>query len=257
MPIRVEERHGEEIGMRKHPAEVVDVPIDFTSRLAIGETIVSATATVLGTGTITVGTPDVASPIVKVRVSDGTEGKTDSFLVLVTTSTSEVRPATVDVLVTSSAGVSTSYSTPEKLAARMGPRLYAGLSGDGVTPNASIAQGMLDAASLEINPKIGTRYVTPVTEPTRKLELGAMEEQIAFWLLYVKNGFGVQDTGAAAAKLGYDNAMKTLDKIAASDLDLPGAELRDDGSDEDAGSGFIMQSEAPHYNPPDQGGLSQ
>jgi phage gp36-like protein len=242
--------------VRKVPAEIVDVPIDFTNRLAVGETIVSATASVVGTGTITVGTPAVTNPIVTVRVSDGTDGKTDSFLVLATTNTGEVLPALVDVEVTSSSSVGASYSTPENLAKRIGARIYAGLSGDGVTSDDAIAQGMLDAATREIHRKIGTRYVTPVTEPTRRLELGDLEEQIAYWLLYVRNGFGPQDTGAAAAKIGYDNAIATLLLISKSELDLPGAAPRDDGSDDDTASGFIMQSETPHYKPPDQGEFS-
>jgi phage gp36-like protein len=150
-----------------------------------------------------------------------------------------------------------SYSTPAKLAKRMKPRIYAGLTGDGVVPDDNVAQGFLDSASRDINMKIGTRYVAPVTGPPERIaDLANIEEQIAHWLLYVAAGFSEQDTAAAAAYKGYQNAMATLAMIAKSDLDLPGAALRDDGSDDDTASGFIMGSETPHYNPPDDGGFA-
>lgn len=85
---------------QKRPAETIDLDLDYRRQLAAGETIVSATVSVVGAGTITVGaTPAVASPIVTVRVSGGTEGVTDSFEVLATTSTGEVFEATIYVAV--------------------------------------------------------------------------------------------------------------------------------------------------------------
>jgi hypothetical protein len=86
--------------LRKHPSETLDITVDYTHRLAVGETLVSATANVVGAGTIIVGaTPSVASPIVTCRVSDGTNGQTDSFLVLATTSTGEILDAVVYMMV--------------------------------------------------------------------------------------------------------------------------------------------------------------
>jgi hypothetical protein len=86
--------------IQKHPAATIDLDIDYERQLAVGETIVSATANVVGAGTITVGaTPSIASPLVTCVVSGGTDGRTDSFLVLATTSTGEVLPAVIYVAV--------------------------------------------------------------------------------------------------------------------------------------------------------------
>lgn len=86
--------------LRKHPSETLDITVDYTHRLAVGETLLSATASVIGAGTITVGaSPSVASPIVTCRVAAGTDGQTDSFLVLATTSTGEILDAVIYMMV--------------------------------------------------------------------------------------------------------------------------------------------------------------
>lgn len=86
--------------VQKNPSEVLNIAVDFTYRLAVGETISSATAAVISPATITVdGTPTVATPIVICVVSAGTDGKTDSFEALATTSTGEILAAVVDVAV--------------------------------------------------------------------------------------------------------------------------------------------------------------
>jgi phage gp36-like protein len=228
---------------------VLDLSVNYANQLGVGETIVSATASVNGSGTITVGaSPTINSPILIVRVSGGTDGQTDSLLVLATTSTGEVLPATIYVAVGVEATVPSSYSTPEKFSARIGPRIYAGLTGETGTPDDAIAQGLLDMASLEVNLKIGTRYVTPVTAPPAALAmLGSLEEQIALWFGYVRRGIGEQETAASAAKIGYDNAFKTLDAISKATLDLSGAAIR--SSSCDIGGGFTVHSECPHFDP--------
>ena len=144
-----------------------------------------------------------------------------------------------------------SYSTPERLSKRIGPRIYAGLTAEnGTVANDDVAQGALDNASNEVNLKIGTRYVWPVLAPPAVLaSLRSLEEQIAHWLLYVYRGFGPQETGAAAAKVGYDSAMATLLQISKAELDLYGAAIRD--SETDPGGGFVLISETPHFDPPD------
>jgi phage gp36-like protein len=144
-----------------------------------------------------------------------------------------------------------SYSTPATFAKRIGPRIYAGLTGEAGTPDDSIAQGLLDMASLEVNLKIGTRYVTPVAVPPATLPviamLGSLEEQIALWFGYVRRGIGEQETAASAAKIGYDNAFRTLNALSLAQLDLSGAAIR--SSTTDIGGGFFIGSERPHFNP--------
>jgi phage gp36-like protein len=121
-----------------------------------------------------------------------------------------------------------SYSTPTLLATRVVPRIFAQLTAEsGSVADTTIAQGWLDAASLDIDIRIGTRYVVPVTAPAAVVSrLGGLEEQIAEWFGWVYRGISDQDAAAAAAKVGYDAAMKFLDAVAAGDLDLPGAALR-------------------------------
>jgi phage gp36-like protein len=147
-----------------------------------------------------------------------------------------------------------SYSDPESLSARIGPRIYSQLTAeDGSIPDQPIAQGMLDAASLEVDIRVGTRYTTPVTTATSTQavvnQLGGLEEQIAYWFLWVRRGFSDQDTAARAAKVGYDNAMKLLDQIASGGLDLPGTTPRPiyQGT---LASGSIWGSERPVFLPP-------
>ena len=147
-----------------------------------------------------------------------------------------------------------SYSNPTRMAGRVGPTILFGLTAEsGSIPDDTITQAMLDAASLEINVKVGTRYGVPVTNKTQVNILAALEEQIALWFLYVRRGIGEQETAASAAKIGYDNAFKTLQMLATAQIDLDGAALRDDPSDQ--GGGFILKGERPHFNPPEEDSL--
>lgn len=57
----------------KRPGEVVDYDFDFTDQLAIGDTVASATVSVLPSG-LTLNTKVVATPIVKQWVAGGTAG---------------------------------------------------------------------------------------------------------------------------------------------------------------------------------------
>ena len=145
-----------------------------------------------------------------------------------------------------------SYSTPSHFYARVGPRIAAGLTAEsGTTPNDSITQGLLDAASNEINIKIGTRYLTPLnstTSPVGVVLLAGLEEQIALWFAYVRRGIGNQETAASAANLGYTNAMATLLMLSKAELDLDDALVRSDASD--LGGGFVLRGECPHFNQP-------
>jgi hypothetical protein len=145
-----------------------------------------------------------------------------------------------------------SYSTPALFFARIGPRIAAGLTAEtGTTPDNSIAQGLLDAASLEINVKLGTRYLTPLDPTISPVSVGLMaglEEQIGLWMGYVRRGIGNQETAASAANLGYTNAMATLLMISKAELDLDDAQTRDDASD--IAGGFVLRGECPHFNQP-------
>ena len=77
--------------IRKHPDEDLQISVDFTYRLAAGEAISTATAATVGAGTIVTGaSPDVASPIITVDVSGGTDGVTDSFEAQAVTDTGEI-----------------------------------------------------------------------------------------------------------------------------------------------------------------------
>ena len=145
-----------------------------------------------------------------------------------------------------------SYSTPAKFYARVGPRIAAGLTAEsGSTPNDTVTQGLLDAASLEIDIKVGTRYITPLNpafSPVSVSLLAGLEEQIGLWMGYVRRGIGNQETAASAANLGYTNAMATLLMLAKAELDLDDALVRSDASD--LGGGFVLRGECPHFNQP-------
>ena len=145
-----------------------------------------------------------------------------------------------------------SYSTPARFYARVGPRIAAGLTAEsGPTPNDGITQGLLDAASNEINVKIGTRYFTPlntIISPVSVVLMAGLEEQIALWFGYVRRGIGNQETAASAANLGYTNALATLMMIAKAELDLDDAQTRYDASD--IAGGFVLRGECPHFNQP-------
>lgn len=140
-----------------------------------------------------------------------------------------------------------SYSTPALLAKRVGPRIFAQLTAEsGSVSELPIAQGWLDAASVEIDIRIGNRYVVPVTAPAAQVSrLGGLEEQIAEWFAWVYRGIGDQESAASAAKVGYDAAMKLLDAIAAGDIDLPGVTLRPPDLVDGAAAGW--KSNTPVY----------
>lgn len=240
------------ITVQKRPGETIDIDLDFRNELLTGETIASASASVVGAGTITVGaTPTVASPVVTCVVAAGTDGDTDSFTVLVTTNTGEVLETTiyVEVSIAALAPGRISYSTPDNLAARIGPRIYAQLTAEtGTVPDDVVAQGWLDTAANTINLRLEGRprpYVTPVTAPAVVVQrLAGLEEEIALWRAWVYRGIGDQESAAAAAKVDYDAAMKFLDEVAAGDKDLPGAALQPDPTST-TGSGW--KSNTPVY----------
>jgi phage gp36-like protein len=146
----------------------------------------------------------------------------------------------------------TSYSTPARFYATVGPRIAAGLTAEsGSTPDDAVTQGLLDRAAAEINVKIGTRYITPLDPAVSPISAGLMaglEEQIALWKAYVRRGIGNQETAASAANIGYVNAMATLLMIAKAELDLDDAQVRTDASD--LGGGFVLRGECPHFNQP-------
>lgn len=84
---------------RKHPDEIVAVTCDLTFRLALGESISSASAAVVAPATITVGaSPSIASPLVTATVSGGTTGTTDSFEIIAVTNSGEHLVAIVDII---------------------------------------------------------------------------------------------------------------------------------------------------------------
>ena len=107
-----------------------------------------------------------------------------------------------------------SYSTAANLAKRIGPKIYADLTTEvGAAPSDTVATDELANASKEIDIRIGAR-----TNATAKLLLANLEEQIALWFLWVRRGIGEQETAAAAAKVGYDAAIKLLES---GELNLP------------------------------------
>lgn len=108
-----------------------------------------------------------------------------------------------------------SYSTPTNLYLRIGPRIALGLTAEppDVAPDDDIAQASLTNAMLEIDARVGHR-----TQADAVALLAGLEEQIALWFLYVYRGFSESETAAAAAKVGYDAAIRLLES---GDLNLP------------------------------------
>jgi hypothetical protein len=234
--------------IQKYANETVNLPVVVA--LGVGETITSAAASVAGAGTITVGaSPSIVGSTITCVIAGGTAGNTDSFGILVTTSLGRVLDPIVYVAVRLVSTFSPSYLTPEQFSALIGPRIYAGLTGeDGKTPNDAVGQSQLSAAFLQINIKINTRYATPVTGPPDIVaQLGILEKQIALWGLYTYRGYGEQETAAAGALIDCKTAQATLLSISKAEIDLPGAALRD--STTDIGGGFFMGSERPHFKP--------
>jgi hypothetical protein len=92
------------VTIKKHPSETINVAIDFTNRLAVGETISSAVAAVVPNPplppTITVGATSLSgTAVVIVPVLAGTDGQTDSFSVDASTNGAEVLAAVVKIAV--------------------------------------------------------------------------------------------------------------------------------------------------------------
>jgi phage gp36-like protein len=124
-----------------------------------------------------------------------------------------------------------SYSTPTAFYKRIGETLQYQLTAEtSDTPDDTVAQGILDAASLDVNIRVGNRYATPVLAPADQVaRLAALEEQIAHWLLFVRKGFSEDDPAAKAAFSQADRAYKILDSIAKGGeggIDLVGAAPR-------------------------------
>jgi phage gp36-like protein len=152
--------------VQKYASETVDVPVTFAALLGVGEAIASATASVIGTGTITVGaTPTVASPIVTCVVTAGTDGVTDSFRVLATTSLGQVFEAVIYVAVgvevpAPVAGVL--YATADDLLGGLSADFIAQLSMDGgSTADPALVQKAIRDASRWIDGYLG-RYAPPI-----------------------------------------------------------------------------------------------
>ena len=107
-----------------------------------------------------------------------------------------------------------SYSTAAALSKRIGPKIYSGLTAEaGAAPTDVPAEDALDRAMKEIDVRVGHR-----TNATAVALLAGLEEQIAHWFLWVRRGIGDQETAAAAAKVGYDAAIKLLES---GELNLP------------------------------------
>ena len=122
-----------------------------------------------------------------------------------------------------------SYATYNSFTSRVGPRTLAQLTAEtGTTPSNSVITAQLLTASRKIDLILSTRYVVPVTGPVGTLpQLAVLEEDITLWMLWADfRGIGDQESAAAAAKFGYDEAMKILNAIADGDRDLPGVALR-------------------------------
>jgi hypothetical protein len=86
--------------IKKHPTELLNISFDYAARLAAGEAISSAVASLQGAATIVLGTVVVVPPnIVIVPVSAGTDGQTDAFVVDATTNGVEILAAVVKMAV--------------------------------------------------------------------------------------------------------------------------------------------------------------
>lgn len=113
-----------------------------------------------------------------------------------------------------------SYSTPASLAKRIGPRIYVQLTAEAgeVVPDATVAQNHLDKAMLEIDVRVGHRGNADAVAL-----LAGLEEQIALWFMWSQyRAFGEQEASAAAAKVGYDNAIGLLES---GKLTIPAEEV--------------------------------
>ena len=82
--------------VRKNPGETVNLVIDYSLRLAVGETISSAAAAAI-VGTVTCGSVTHGNTTVTVPVIGGADGETATIRALATTSMSEILAAVVDV----------------------------------------------------------------------------------------------------------------------------------------------------------------
>ena len=151
--------------IRKHPSETLNEGVNFRNELFAGETIVSATANVIGAGTITVGaTPSVASPIVTCVIAAGTDGHTDLFLILATTSAGQVIPATIYVEVGTIVQIAAAgmYTTPDGLLGNLSADFIAQLSMDGgATADPALVDQVIKNASHWIDGYLG-RFVPPM-----------------------------------------------------------------------------------------------
>lgn len=218
--------------MRKHPAETLKVPVDYAARLGVGETIVSAAVSVVSPGTITVDPAGVvAGSIVTCTVSGGTDGKTDSFLVLATTSTGEVLSATVEVSVRSSDAVlelgRIHYATLEGLKNRLPAQALADLTTEsGSEPD----DEMLDSILSEVDGLIDTAantggYATPIVSESgaTKTALESHTLSIAKFLILDRRGMTAYDP---ASETLYKAALAFLGGLQKGDIELAGAPLR-------------------------------
>lgn len=196
--------------IEKDPAETIDVAVDFTDRLAALETIASATVSVDGLGTITVDpSPVVASPLVTIRVAAGTNGTTDSFTILATTSTGEILAATVIVAVLIPVPLTGVYFTEDDLRGQVPADFLDQLTYDG---NPLAQPGNLDQlrrdASAYVDGYLG-RFVPPIVLGTNGTQgtldvLRVHTVIVAKWMLLgrklVSDGYRNPDESFQATK---------------------------------------------------------
>lgn len=214
--------------VQKYASETVEIPVDFAALLGVGETIASSTASVIGTGTITVGaTPDVASPIVTCTVAAGTDGQTDSFRVLATTSLGQVIEAVVYVAVgievpAPIAGVL--YATADDLLGGLSADFIAQLSTDGgSTADPALVQKAIRDASRWIDGYLG-RYAPPMVIGTNATQITLDTLQVHCVIVVKAWLFGRKTAGDALRQPdeGWVNTRKYLEGIMGG-KPLPGA----------------------------------
>ena len=122
-----------------------------------------------------------------------------------------------------------SYATATDFVGMLDPGLRSQLSAEsGTSQDATIVQHVLDRASAEIDSRIGTRYTTPVTAAVPAAWLKQKELLGAAWFLYVYRGFSEGSQAAAASKAAWDDVLSWCDKVASSEIELPGAARRAD-----------------------------
>ena len=213
--------------VQKYASETIDVPVDFGLLLAVGETIESASASVIGASAITVDpTPSIVGSIVTCRVAGGVDGTVDSFRVVATTSMGEVREGVVYVEVgveVPAAITGVLYATADDLLGGLSADFIAQLSTDGgSTANPALVQKAIWDASRWIDGYLA-RYAPPMVIGTNATQITLDTLQVHCVIVVKAWLFGRKTAGDAFKQPdeGWLNTRKYFEAILAGAA-LPG-----------------------------------